>query len=254
MFYNSADDWGLEGMVEGDPILKLGKSSEIGGFSLANGRIGTISSINNPTKGMSLYDSFIKFKDDDVLATIGVNTIPSSTGFGVVAARFEVSTVWASSAPQCNVALKLDSTGHPNTYTDAGRNYAIYADNGLIVSRDAIIDYRYYELSNSGPIRIDRGKIVMLNLSSLTNVYLPTLAHIRKVLFLNSSEPQPFMIKISIFTYNASARLYPSDGCTLYNENGVAITYLSLEKGDAVDIILWSGGGNFVANIAGRAY
>ena len=254
MFYNSADDWGLEGMVEGDPILKLGKSSEIGGFSLANGRIGTISSINNPTKGMSLYDSFIKFKDDDVLATIGVNTIPSSTGFGVVAARFEVSTVWASSAPQCNVALKLDSTGHPNTYTDAGRNYAIYADNGLIVSRDAIIDYRYYELSNSGPIRIDRGKIVMLNLSSLTNVYLPTLAHIRKVLFLNSSEPQPFMIKISIFTYNASARLYPSGGCTLYNENGVAITYLSLEKGDAVDIILWSGGGNFVANIAGRAY
>ena len=254
MFYNSADDWGLEGMVEGDPILKLGKSSEIGGFSLANGRIGTISSINNPTKGMSLYDSFIKFKDDDVLATIGVNTIPSSTGFGVVAARFEVSTVWASSAPQCNVALKLDSTGHPNTYTDAGRNYAIYADNGLIVSRDAIIDYRYYELSNSGPIRIDRGKIVMLNLSSLTNVYLPTLAHIRKVLFLNSSAPQPFMIKISIFTYNASARLYPSDGCTLYNENGVAITYLSLEKGDAVDIILWSGGGNFVANIAGRAY
>ena len=254
MFYNSADDWGLEGMVEGDPILKLGKSSEIGGFSLANGRIGTISSINNPTKGMSLYDSFIKFKDDDVLATIGVNTIPSSTGFGVVAARFEVSTVWASFAPQCNVALKLDSTGHPNTYTDAGRNYAIYADNGLIVSRDAIIDYRYYELSNSGPIRIDRGKIVMLNLSSLTNVYLPTLAHIRKVLFLNSSAPQPFMIKISIFTYNASARLYPSDGCTLYNENGVAITYLSLEKGDAVDIILWSGGGNFVANIAGRAY
>ena len=254
MFYNSADDWGLEGMVEGDPILKLGKSSEIGGFSLANGRIGTISSINNPTKGMSLYDSFIKFKDDDVLATIGVNTIPSSTGFGVVAARFEVSTVWASSAPQCNVALKLDSTGHPNTYTDAGRNYAIYADNGLIVPRDAIIDYRYYELPNSRPIRIDRGKIVMLNLSSLTNVYLPTLAHIRKVLFLNSSAPQPFMIKISIFTYNASARLYPSDGCTLYNENGVAITYLSLEKGDAVDIILWSGGGNFVANIAGRAY
>lgn len=254
MFYNSANDWGLEGMVEGDPILKLGKSSEIGGFSLANGRIGTISSINNPTKGMSLYNSFIKFKDDDVLATIGVNTIPSSTGFGVVAARFEVSTVWASSAPQCNVALKLDSTGHPNTYTDAGRNYAIYADNGLIVSRDAIIDYRYYELSNSGPIRIDRGKIVMLNLSSLTNVYLPTLAHIRKVLFLNSSASQAFMIKISIFTYNASARLYPSDGCTLYNENGSAITYLSLEKGDAVDIVLWSGGGNFVANIAGRAY
>lgn len=254
MFYNSADDWGLEGMVGGDPILKLGKSSEIGGFSLANGRIGTISSINNPTKGMSLYNSFIKFKDDDVLATIGTNTIASSTGFGVVAARFEVSTVWASSALQCNVALKLDSTGHPNTYTDAGRNYAIYANNGLIVSRDAIIDYRYYELSNSGPIRIDRGKIVMLNLSSLTNVYLPTLAHIRKVLFLNSSAPQPFMIKISIFTYNASARLYPSNGCTLYNENGSAITYLSLEKGDAVDIVLWSGGGNFVANIAGRAY
>ena len=152
------------------------------------------------------------------------------------------------------MALKLDSTGHPNTYTDAGRNYAIYANNGLIVSRDAIIDYRYYELSNSGPIRIDRGKIVMLNLSSLTNVYLPTLAHIRKVLFLNSSAPQAFMIKISIFTYNASARLYPSDGCTLYNENGSAITYLSLEKGDAVDIVLWSGGGNFVANIAGRAY
>ena len=254
LFYNNDSDWGLIGKVDGSELLKLGKSSEIGGFSLANGRIGTISSINNPTKGMSLYDSFIKFKDDDVLATIGVNTIPSSTGFGVVAARFEVSTVWASSAPQCNVALKLDSTGHPNTYTDAGRNYAIYANNGLIVSRDAIIDYRYYELSNSGPIRIDRGKIVMLNLSSLTNVYLPTLAHIRKVLFLNSSAPQPFMIKISIFTYNASARLYPSDGCTLYNENGVAITYLSLEKGDAVDIILWSGGGNFVANIAGRAY
>ena len=254
LFYNNDSDWGLIGKVDGSELLKLGKSSEIGGFSLANGRIGTISSINNPTKGMSLYDSFIKFKDDDVLATIGVNTIPSSTGFGVVAARFEVSTVWASSAPQCNVALKLDSTGHPNTYTDAGRNYAIYANNGLIVSRDAIIDYRYYELSNSGPIRIDRGKIVMLNLSSLTNVYLPTLAHIRKVLFLDSSASQAFMIKISIFTYNASARLYPSGGCTLYNENGSAITYLSLEKGDAVDIVLWSGGGNFVANIAGRAY
>ncbi|HJF70894.1 MAG TPA: hypothetical protein K8V05_09095 [Butyricimonas virosa] len=254
LFYNNDSDWGLIGKVDGSELLKLGKSSEIGGFSLANGRIGTISSINNPTKGMSLYDSFIKFKDDDVLAMIGVNTIPSSTGFGVVAARFEVSTVWASSAPQCNVALKLDSTGHPNTYTDAGRNYAIYANNGLIVSRDAIIDYRYYELSNSGPIRIDRGKIVMLNLSSLTNVYLPTLAHIRKVLFLDSSASQAFMIKISIFTYNASARLYPSDGCTLYNENGSAITYLSLEKGDAVDIVLWSGGGNFVANIAGRAY
>lgn len=256
MFYNSADDWGLEGMVEGDPILKLGKSSEIGGFSLANGRIGTISSINNPTKGMSLYNSFIKFKDDDVLATIGTNTIVSSTGFGVVAARFEVGTVWTSTSMQCNVALKLDSTGHPNTYTNAGRNYAIYADNGLIVSRDAIIDHRYYELSNSGPIRIDYGKIVMINLSSVLNVYLPTLTHIRSVLFLDPSAPRPFMIKISIFTYNnsASARLYPSDGCTLHNENGAAITYLSLEKGDAVDIILWSGGGNFVANIAGRSY
>lgn len=229
------------------------KQAAIGGFSIGSDRIGSASSVANPTTGMSLYDSFIKFRNSSVLATIGINTIASSTGFGVIAARFEIATAWSSTSPQSNIALKLVSNGHPNTYTDMGRNYALYADDGLIVSRDAIIDFKYYELKNSGPIRVDQGKIVMLNLPSLMNVYLPTLTHVRKVLFLDSTATMPFMIKISIFVWSGSARIYPSSGCTFYNRNGAVITYFSMVPGEAIDVCLWSGGGNFVANVIGYA-
>ncbi len=229
------------------------KQAAIGGFTIGSNHIGTVSSINSPTSGMSLYDSFIKFKDNNVLTMIGTNVIPPSTGFGIVAGRLEIYKSWPATAPQNNIALKLMSSGHPNTYTDMGRNYALYADDGLIVSKDAVIDYKYYELKNSGPIRIDLGRVVMLNLSALTNVYLPTLAHIRQVLFLDSSQRSPFMIKISIFVWNGSARIYPSSGCTFYNRNGSVLTYFGLDVGEAMDVVLWSGGGNFVANVVGYA-
>ena len=229
------------------------KQATIGGFTIGSNHIGTVSSIDSPTSGMSLYDSFIKFRDNNVLTMIGTNVIPPSTGFGIVAGRLEISKSWPATAPQNNIALKLMSSGHPNTYTDMGRNYALYADDGLIVSKDAVIDYKYYELKNSGPIRIDLGRVVMLNLSALTNVYLPTLAHIRQVLFLDSSQRLPFMIKISIFVWNGSARIYPSSGCTFYNRNGSVLTYFGLDVGEAMDVVLWSGGGNFVANVVGYA-
>lgn len=82
-----------EAEIKGEIVAESGS---IGGFQIGSGRIGSISDPNdpNPTNGMSLYDSFIKFSEKssnpivDVNVFMGTNVFPATTG-STCMARFE---------------------------------------------------------------------------------------------------------------------------------------------------------------------
>jgi hypothetical protein len=114
-------------------------SGFIGGFEIASGRIGSASSTTTPTNGMSLYQGFIKFKDNEVLTTFGTNVAVPSTGQNK-SGRIEVNRVpLVPTSGVDNIGLSLSVQGCPETYTDAGRNVALEIAKGHLLLGNEVI-------------------------------------------------------------------------------------------------------------------
>lgn len=116
-----------EAEIKGEIVAESGS---IGGFQIGSGRIGSIFDPNdpNPTNGMSLYDSFIKFSEKssnpivDVNVFMGTNVFSATTG-ATCMARFES---WRDDNMfGYNIGLLIDVRG-------GQQNEAIRIENGYV--------------------------------------------------------------------------------------------------------------------------
>lgn len=155
-----------EAEIKGEIVAESGS---IGGFQIGDGRIGSISSPNDPdpNNGMSLYDSFIKFSEKssnpivDVNVFMGTNVFPATTG-ATCMARFES---WRDdNLFGYNIGLLIDVRG-------GQQNEAIHIKNGYVsglayktlrVSASTTIDHSvmYVSCYNTSEITITLPAVV----------------------------------------------------------------------------------------------
>lgn len=155
-----------EAEIKGEIVAESGS---IGGFQIGSGRIGSISDPNdpNPTNGMSLYDSFIKFSEKssnpivDVNVFMGTNVFSATTG-ATCMARFES---WRDDNMfGYNIGLLIDVRG-------GQQNEAIRIENGYVsglayktlrVSASTTIDHSvmYVSCYNTSEITITLPAVV----------------------------------------------------------------------------------------------
>lgn len=112
-------------------------SGTIGGFTIGSSYIGAAGNVESKN-GFSLYRSFLKFRDEDHYVAIGLSTFAASTAYTPIG-RFENTEVKGETASQDNVCLYLNATGCPETYQDAGKNYAIWIEKGHIYIKSGYI-------------------------------------------------------------------------------------------------------------------
>lgn len=139
MYYNSATDWGIKGVVGGATYLQLGNINKIGGFEIGSDRIGVADS-NMSYNGLSLYNNFMKFRSDRYLAAIGAS-IPAPTTAFRGCARFENNEIKSNTDVTDNIGIYVKATGCPEVYSDVGKNIALDIENGHIrMINDSIIN------------------------------------------------------------------------------------------------------------------
>lgn len=145
----------IDGIFDGKVTAKEGN---IGGFEIGPSRIGkSVSSMESSTLGMSLYGNFIRFKASDRLAAIGASTFASSTAVRATA-RFEISDKDSETSGIHNIALYLNATGCPETYTDVGQNYALYIENGgIFMNKPSHVD-----------LKVKKGRFFVKGIEALT--------------------------------------------------------------------------------------
>ena len=112
-------------------------SGTIGGFAIGSSYIGAAGDVESKN-GFSLYRSFLKFRDTDHYVAIGLSTFAGSTAYTPIG-RFENTEVKGETQSQDNVCLYLNATGCPETYKDAGKNYAIWIEKGHIYLKSGYI-------------------------------------------------------------------------------------------------------------------
>lgn len=127
---------------EGYTVLNLygnvyAEGGTIGGFTIGSSYIGAAGNVESKN-GFSLYRSFLKFRDEDHYVAIGLSTFASSTAYTPIG-RFENTEVKGETESQDNVCLYLNATGCPETYKDAGKNYAIWIEKGHIYLKSGYI-------------------------------------------------------------------------------------------------------------------
>ncbi len=103
----------------------------IGGFALADGRIGAVSaaSTSDTTTGLSIYDGFIRFKDGNLFGAIGSGLTPSSAGTSNYVGWLSNTT---SNVLGTNNCLQVDCSG--GTYNIAIRATGAIASSTLCTS------------------------------------------------------------------------------------------------------------------------
>jgi hypothetical protein len=236
-----------DGEFEGKIITDSGS---IGGFSIANGRIGSEASVSDGTgQGLSLYDSFIKYSGTNTTALIGKNVLPASSGL-VAVGKFLNTNINAFGK---NFGLIIECTG-------AGQNIAIQTK-GDIQANGMVLGYAFttnnpnantFFVPSDYSLSLDT--ILMKFTNSNSGIVLPAKSSIASRLGIASTVP--FKLKIIILVSadsTTSGLLYgrttavsgvsSTDYPQYINTNGDVVTDgLSLARGDSVQFMLiWDG-------------
>ena len=232
----------------------------IGGFEIANGRIGvaTSSGATSGNSGLSILQDFIKFSNSYCWASIGVNVLPSSTGI-VGVGRFTNST---PNSYGTNYGLLINVSG-------AQHNIGIVS-NGAVVCNSYITDYGISKLTPSANTCFVPGDATKPNLFKLlvsfvndnAGVGLPTRTSVCSVLGISSSTA--FAVRITIICDRSSSKTGYVCGRNTFVGNGTMnnnyYPYMlnqnadnqtgkwNMARGDTREFMLvWDGSSNYYA-------
>lgn len=218
-------------------------SGYIGGFEIAQGRIGTTaSSTGTSGQGLSLYGDFIKFANSTNWASIGTNVLPSSVGYEGVA-RFVIDKV--NDNYGTGIALYTKARfGSPDMYWYDDKRHSIYNDGNLFsVGGHCFFDDTYIGQVYTDILETTIGGTTQFMFtsipSSLTNLKLPTKSQIlRKI-----NKSVTFLMHITIPAgVSNRIRLSSQSGGQLYNNNGGTQDYLEMASGDTLILRYYDGG------------
>lgn len=218
-------------------------SGSIGGFEVAQGRIGTTaSSTGTSGQGLSLYGDFIKFANSTNWASIGTNVLPASVGYEGLA-RFIMDK---SSQPYSTGITLYTQAKFPNDGMDywygtrrAWQNEGnVFSIGGHCHWDDSYIGQVYTDILESFVGTTNQFVFTSIP-SSLLNVKLPTKEHVKKY----SNKDVSFLLHITIPTgVGNRIRISSQSGGQLYNNNGGAQDYLEMTSGDTLILRYYNGG------------
>jgi hypothetical protein len=208
-------------------------AGSIGGFAIANGRIGGDSPDPvNPQDGLSLYNQFIKFADAfwNTSVLIGAQVISATSGTAMVG-RF--NNLYSNPA---GTNFGIDITVKNAWYNIAQRITGNVGVNGALSSTNCCI-WTPSGSGNSLPIRL--GTTILIYTTSYTTVYLPSAADVRASFGLGVSDY--FAVKITIVGYMKSTvvfNLYPQFGMVIKDHNGGEMSSMSMAAYDSTEFLL----------------
>lgn len=234
-------------------------AGSIGGFEIGSGRIGTTSQATSSSgKGLSLYNEFIKFSDDNAWVILGTNVLPSSMGGLRALARFENNQTGTYGN---NYGLIVNVT--EPTY---GRAFAMNAK-GAIVTSSYVADYGLTNLTPSQNTTFIPGDATKPNpfqiLAHFKNANaglgFPTRDAVCE--YLNIAKGSQFAVRFTVVAASDSTQTgwlrgrnsdvsgmnttqYPY---RLNNNAGIETGKLNMAKGDIAEYLLVYDGTNYYA-------
>ncbi|MDR1756128.1 MAG: hypothetical protein LBR65_04095, partial [Culturomica sp.] len=219
-------------------------SGSIGGFEIGNGRIGATTSGNASSgKGLSLYNSFIKFANATNWASIGENVLPLSSGIEGLA-RFTMDKS-GDGGLASGIALMIRAT-FPNDEFETwsirrsiDNRGNLFSIGGHTLFDDKYIGEAYTDVIESY-IGIAHSFVFTAISASLLNVRMPTKSQITSDI---GNIPVSFLLHITIASgvSNGIRLLSQTDG-QIYNNNGGAVSYIDMTQGDTLVLRYYNGG------------
>lgn len=211
--------------------LTVSEGCLVAGFSIGNGRIGSVTTPNGEGGGLSIYDNFFRVGGSSGYAMLGNNVMPASTGGAFNATgRIVNQTVnqgagWGFDA--CNTGLYIKVNG-------GTKNFGI--DSNAALKAPAFINTKIKSLDFSGTsytIDFSQSSIFSMHASSNTRVSLPSESSIAKQFSL-SSLPSDFGYMCTLFVRTGSSRITLLGVIDNDNNN----VNLDMAAGDAVILLI----------------
>lgn len=149
-------------------------SGDIGGFDIANGRIGVVQSGDNPTSsGLALYNDFIKFSNSQSTVFLGTNVLPATSGTTALA-RFE--STYIDNLKKYGLIINISGA---KSYFGGNNNVAIALEKGVI---DRIRwQIRAKNASSGSHVFTDETEVVLYLSSSSYYVSLPAYPEVGEI-------------------------------------------------------------------------
>ncbi|MDL2243530.1 hypothetical protein LJB84_01655, partial [Bacteroidales bacterium OttesenSCG-928-J19] len=211
------------------------KNGKIGGFILANGRIGTEATAHGNGGGLAIYEDFFRVGGNNGYVMFGNDVIPSSAGGAFTATGRIVNNNPNTSGwygfDQANYGLFISVSG-------GTKNYGISSDAALMAP--AFINTKAELLTfDSGNYSVDfsQRNIILMYYNqpnySGTEVTLPTEASVARQ-FGVSSLPNDFATVVT-FRVRTGSKSITLLG--IYNHNESSTNY-KMESGDSVTVLI----------------
>ena len=234
-------------LTEADVSGKItAKEGSIGGFAIAQGRIGA-EYTSSSGYGLSITGDSIRVGDARAVAYIGTNSSSYLTG-GATAARFEsrrIGTIIAKIAlTDSNYTAGLDvrTGGMPN----GGHYYGLVADQPCIANAFIRTRLKYVYINNGNYTDLDLSLYSVFLLQSTTNTYfdLPTESTVRSLFSLplalgSGNLPSDFALEFLLKVATGSYRITVRNVC---DANGNMRNY-DIAPGDSLRLLLMKNGG-----------
>jgi hypothetical protein len=218
-------------------------SGSIGGFSIAQGRIGVDDDGNGTNDGLSLLTSFLKYSInntyENIWSGIGSNVLPYSSGMTGLA-RFE----YEDSSSYGNSGVALFTKFRPG-YQSYWYTQRAWQNDGNVFSRgghcfwdDTYIGQAYTAVLEEY-IGVTNQFLFTSIYISLMNVRLPAKSHITR----ETTVPVTFLLHLTIPTgVSNKIRLSSVTNGQLYNNNGGTQDYIEMASGDTLILRYYNGG------------
>lgn len=213
-------------------------SGSIGGFSIKQGQIGYGSSDEqDTTNGLALFRNFIRFCNDKQRVLLGCL---SSLGYpfnGYMSLTDNMGTTLELHHNNTSTSdANIEHWYHPKALGVYGNQYNIGKvaafENGYIGQAYTDIIELWFAITQKFHFTA--------NTTNYLNVKLPTLAQVNKQ---TNNVPTIFDIEI-VCDRNMGNRIRvsPQSGCTLYNNDGMSISGIDMERGDSLTLRYYNGG------------
>jgi hypothetical protein len=218
-------------------------TGSIGGFSIAQGRIGVEDDGNGTNDGLSLLTSFIKYSINNtyksIWSGIGSNVFPATTGMTGLA-RFQ----YEDSYSYGNSGIALLTKFRPG-YQSYWYTQRAWQNDGNVFSRGGhcFWDDTYIGTAYTNILELYIGVTNQFLFTSIGSSILTVRLPAKSYITAETTVPVSFMLYLTIPTgVSNRIRLTSVTNGQLYNNNGGTQDYIDMASGDTLILRYYNGG------------
>jgi hypothetical protein len=228
----SASKIQLEGTITANNYFRINTdgsmdvvSGTIGGFTIANGRIGASATAGGGGGGLSITEKFIRVGDSNNYALIGNDVAPTILG-GAYSANGRFVNQAANGVGTTNYGLILDVTGAP-------KNFGINSNAPLLAPSFIGTALTLVTVSSSFSIDFSQSSIFYLYGNSAYNITMPTESQVASMFNLSNGMSTGFAF---VFVFQARPGTAKLTLKNIYNHDNNLDDY-PMEGGDTAIIL-----------------